>query len=110
VFCYRRDRDVRASVAVLSGVQLLADDEQVPSKIMAVIRSLDGITPDMVSKITPRTNIVRDLNLDSIAVMDFIMELELAFDTVIPLETVAGIETLADIARVLDPQTALVAS
>jgi acyl carrier protein len=66
------------------------------------------MTPEMLSKVTPQTNIVRDLNLDSIAVMDFIMELELKFDTVIPLEAVAGIETVEDLARVLDPQTAQV--
>jgi acyl carrier protein len=86
----------------------VADDHYVFSKIVDVIRSLDGMTPEMLSKVTPQTNIVRDLNLDSIAVMDFIMELELKFDTVIPLEAVAGIETVEDLARVLDPQTAQV--
>jgi acyl carrier protein len=84
----------------------VGDDEHVISKIMDVIRSLDGITPDMVSKVTARTNIVRDLNLDSIAVMDFIMELEVKFDTVIPLDTIAGIATVGDLARVLGPQSA----
>jgi len=87
----------------------VADDEHVINQIIDVIKSLDGMTPDIVSKVTPRTNIVRDLNLDSIAVMDFIMELEVKFDTVIPLDTVAGIETIGDLARVLDPQSAQVA-
>ena len=87
----------------------MADDEHVINQIIDVIKSLDGMTPDIVSKVTPRTNIVRDLNLDSIAVMDFIMELEVKFDTVIPLDTVAGIETIGDLARVLDPQSAQVA-
>ena len=86
----------------------MGDDEQVISKIISVIRSLDGITPDMVSRVTPETNIVKDLNLDSIAVMDFIMELEVKFDTVIPLDTIAGIATVGDLARVLDPRTAKV--
>ncbi len=48
------------------------------------------------------TNIVRDLHLDSLAVMDFIMSLEDRFEIVIPLDRVAEVETLADLARVVD--------
>jgi len=48
------------------------------------------------------THIVRDLQLDSLAVMDFIMSLEDRFDVVIPLDRVAEVETLADLARVVD--------
>ena len=86
----------------------MADDSRVFDKIMDVIRTLEGMTPEILAKVTPRTNIVRDLNLDSIAVMDFILELEVRFETVIPLEAVAGIETIDDLARVLDPKTAQV--
>ena len=86
----------------------MADDSRVFDKIMDVIRTLEGMTPEILAKVTPRTNIVRDLNLDSIAVMDFILELEVRFETVIPLEAVAGIETIEDLARVLDPKTAQV--
>jgi acyl carrier protein len=83
----------------------VAVDEHILGKIMGVIQSLDGMTPDVIAQVTPRTNIVRDLNLDSIAVMDFIMEVEIAFDTVIPMDAVASIETIEDLARILDPQT-----
>ena len=86
----------------------MADDSRVFDKIMDVIRTLEGMTPEILAKVTPRTNIVRDLNLDSIAVMDFILELEVRFETVIPLEAIAGIETIDDLARVLDPKTAQV--
>ncbi len=48
------------------------------------------------------TNIVRDLQLDSLAVMDFIMSLEDRFDIVIPLDRVAEVETLGDLSRVVD--------
>ena len=84
----------------------MAFEEDVIGKIIAVIRSLDGVPPDVAAKVTPQTNIARDLNLDSIAVMEFIMELEVKFDTVIPLDTIAGIETVGDLARVLAPATA----
>lgn len=50
----------------------------------------------------PTTNIVRDLQLDSLAVMDFIMSLEDRFEIVIPLDRVAEVETLGDLARVVD--------
>ncbi|MCX7062714.1 MAG: acyl carrier protein [Nevskia sp.] len=48
------------------------------------------------------TNIVRDLQLDSLAVMDFIMSLEDRFEIVIPLDRVAEVETLGDLALVVD--------
>jgi acyl carrier protein len=86
----------------------VADDERVISRIIDVIRTLEGMTPDVLAKVTPETNIVRDLNLDSIAVMDFILELEVKFDTVISLDIVAGSETIGDLARVLEPQSAQV--
>lgn len=50
----------------------------------------------------PTTNIVRDLQLDSLAVMDFIMSLEDRFEIVIPLDRVAEVETLGDLAQVVD--------
>jgi acyl carrier protein len=86
----------------------VSDDERVISEIIDVIRSLEGMTPEVLAKVTPRTNIVRDLDLDSIAVMDFILELEVKFNTIIPLDIVAGIETIADLAHVLEQQSAQV--
>lgn len=50
----------------------------------------------------PATNIVKDLQLDSLAVMDFIMSLEDQFEIVIPLDRVAEVETLGDLALVVD--------
>jgi acyl carrier protein len=97
-----RSPPVQRSLAV-------SDDERVISRIIDVIRTLEGMTPDVLAKVTPQTNIVRDLNLDSIAVMDFILELEGKFNTIISLDTVAGIETIADLARVLEPRSAQVA-
>src|SRR5262249_1088427 len=79
----------------------LIREDDVVRKIVGIIRTLDCITPEIAAKITPETNITRDLSLDSIAVMDFIMELETAYDTVIPLETVAEIATVSDLARAL---------
>jgi len=48
--------------------------------------------------ITLDTDITRDLNIDSLAVMDMIMELEDRFDVSIPLNVVAEIKTVRELA------------
>lgn len=47
--------------------------------------------------ITRATDISRDLNLDSLAVMDFIMDLEEKFDISIPLNLVPEIQSVGDL-------------
>ena len=48
------------------------------------------------------TDIARDLSLDSLAVMDLMMELEEKFDVSIPLNLVPEIRTVADLAATID--------
>ena len=52
--------------------------------------------------ITAETEITRDLNVDSLAVMDMIMELEDRFDVSIPLNVVAEIKTVQQLADSID--------
>jgi acyl carrier protein len=47
--------------------------------------------------ISDQTHIVDDLGLDSVAVMDFVMEIEDRMDVSIPLNKIAEIETLGDL-------------
>jgi acyl carrier protein len=47
------------------------------------------------------TDLTGDLNLDSLAVMDLLMELEEAFDVSIPLNVVPEIRTVADLAETI---------
>lgn len=54
-----------------------------------------------VAPIAATTDISRDLNLDSLAVMDFIMELEEKFDISIPLNLVPEIQTVGDLAATI---------
>ncbi|MGD9742322.1 MAG: acyl carrier protein [Dongiaceae bacterium] len=49
--------------------------------------------------ITRETDISEDLRLDSLAVMDLMMELEDKFDVSIPLNLVAEIRTVGDLAE-----------
>ncbi len=48
-------------------------------------------------EISEQTHIVDDLGLDSVAVMDFIMEIEDRMDVSIPLDKIAEIATLGDL-------------
>ena len=49
------------------------------------------------TKVTAETQIVGDLGLDSVAILDFIMDVEDRFDLSIPLERVAEVQTIAEL-------------
>jgi acyl carrier protein len=51
--------------------------------------------------ITADTEIARDLNLDSLAVMDLLMVLEDKFDVSIPLNMVPEIATVGELAKAI---------
>ncbi len=48
-------------------------------------------------ELSDQTNIVNDLGLDSVAVMDFVMEIEDRLNISVPLDKIAEIETLGDL-------------
>lgn len=66
-----------------------------------IVTGLRQIAPPGTD-VTGTTHIMRDLNLDSLAVMDFMLTLEDRFDIVISLDKVAEVETLDDLVRVVD--------
>lgn len=45
--------------------------------------------------------VIRDLGLDSVAVMDLVMAVEDEFDVVFPLDRLGEVETVNDLARVV---------
>jgi acyl carrier protein len=49
------------------------------------------------TKVTADTRIVGDLGLDSVAVLDFIQDVEDRFDLSIPLERVAEVQTIGEL-------------
>ena len=51
------------------------------------------------------TDISTDLNIDSVTVMDFVMEVEDHFDIEIPLNVLSETRTVADLARVVETRT-----
>ncbi len=50
---------------------------------------------------TDDTDIAEDLNLDSLAVMDFVMALEDRYDISIPLDRIAEVRTIRDLIAVV---------
>lgn len=52
--------------------------------------------------ITDDTSIVKDLGLDSLAVMNFIMALEDEYDISMPLDRIAEVDTVGDLARAVE--------
>jgi acyl carrier protein len=48
------------------------------------------------------TDISSDLNIDSVTVMDFVMEVEDHFDIEIPLNVLSETRTVADLAKVVE--------
>jgi acyl carrier protein len=56
-------------------------------------------------EITMRTDIAGDLKLDSVTVMDFVMEIEDSFDIEIPLNVLSEIRTMEELVEVVEART-----
>lgn len=52
-------------------------------------------------EVSDETHIGRDLQVDSLALMNIIMELEDAFDISIPLDRLASVETAGDLSNLI---------
>ncbi|MBK1842669.1 acyl carrier protein [Azospirillum sp. YIM B02556] len=68
------------------------------SDIVDVIVGMVTALPQAPREVDAGTNIARDLGLDSLAVMNFVMQLEDRFDVSIPMDRLAGIQTIGDLA------------
>uniref|UniRef100_UPI0038B321DD acyl carrier protein n=1 Tax=Arenibaculum pallidiluteum TaxID=2812559 RepID=UPI0038B321DD len=57
--------------------------------------------PQAPREVSLDTNIARDLGLDSLAVMNFVMAIEDRFDVSVPMDKLAEVETIRDLADVI---------
>jgi acyl carrier protein len=57
---------------------------------------------DAGRRIDLESSVVEDTGLDSVSVMDFVMELEDEFDVTIPLDRIAEVRTVGDLAIAVD--------
>lgn len=74
----------------------VADDE-IKKEIQSRLRARAG----QGTEVGPKTNITRDLGLDSLAIMDFIFDLEDHFDISIPMERIAEVQTVDDLTKAI---------
>ena len=58
-------------------------------------------SPSSNKTITPATNMVTELQLDSFQVMEFMLEVEDHYDIVIDLDSLSNIHTITDLAAVV---------
>lgn len=55
--------------------------------------------------ITLDSSVIEDTGLDSVSVMDLVMEIEDEFDITVPLDQIAEVRTVRDLARVVGQLT-----
>jgi acyl carrier protein len=73
-------------------------NDSIETEIAGVLRTrVPAGTP-----ILPESKIARDLALDSVAIMDFVMDIEDHFDISIPLDRIAEVETVEDLSRAVE--------
>jgi acyl carrier protein len=85
------------------GAAILSDGEDILTGVTAVLQRYNTAG----HAITPATDLAGDLNIDSVAAMDLIMEIEDRFDLDIPINLVSDMTTVADLVAVVDRQLQL---
>ncbi|ASG24463.1 acyl carrier protein [Nitrospirillum viridazoti] len=68
-------------------------EEQIRSLVFDALRA----ALERPVELSDDTNITEGLGLDSVAVMDFVMEIEDALDISIPLDRIAEVKTVGDL-------------
>ncbi|MEA1671936.1 acyl carrier protein [Nitrospirillum sp. BR 11163] len=68
-------------------------EEQIRSLVFDALRA----SLERPVELSDDTNITEGLGLDSVAVMDFVMEIEDALDISIPLDRIAEVKTVGDL-------------
>ena len=76
------------------------EDQQVFREVCAI---LQRSTPEDVT-LRPDTELTADLNIDSVAAMDLIMQIEDQFGIDIPINLVADLRTVQDLVEVVQQQ------
>ena len=71
----------------------MLSDRELSERIIAILRPLakDG------SEITADTDLVADLSLDSLKIMEFLLEIEDRFDISVPINVLSDIRTVRDV-------------
>jgi acyl carrier protein len=71
--------------------------------VPVLVDLLEPFNPESLS-LTEATDIPAELNIDSVGVLDFIMEVEDHFDIEIPMNVVSNIRTVGELAAYVQSQ------
>lgn len=94
----------RATRPRLAGAQgewqnvIMADISPIQSRVLELLAKKAG--PER--RIDLSSNVIEDTGLDSVSVMDLVMELEDEFDISIPLDRIAEVRTVGDLADAVE--------
>jgi acyl carrier protein len=72
-----------------------------PEKVVQDIVKRLSAMPNVGAQVTADSRIAEDLNMDSLAIMDFIMALEDGYDVALPLDRLAKIKTVGELAQLI---------
>ena len=78
-----------------------ASDQSMFDEIVALLQPFNADNIEL----KPETDISADLKIDSVSVMDFVMEVEDKFDIDIPLNVLSDTRTIADLMGVVKERT-----
>ena len=73
---------------------IMEQNNEIPTRVLDLLCKKVGAA----RPIDLDSSVVEDTGLDSVSVMDFVMELEDEFDITIPLDRIAEIRTVGDLA------------
>ena len=75
----------------------MPSSEDVVRDIIARLQTI----PELRATPAPDSRIAEDLNMDSLAIMNFIMTLEDAYDVALPIDKLAKIKTVRELADLI---------
>ena len=78
-----------------------AEGEKLAEILTSYLKDNWADSPSSNKTITPATNMVTELQLDSFQVMEFMLEVEDHYDIVIDLDSLSNIHTITDLAAVV---------
>lgn len=81
---------------------VLPGQGEIVATICRELRKID----DAQVELTEDTDITTDLNVDSVAVMDLLMELEERYDVSVPLNELGDVRTVGQLARLVSEMAA----
>jgi acyl carrier protein len=73
------------------------DDKEIMDAVFEMLQQHNPRNIDLRQE----TKITSELNIDSVEVMDLVMEIEQRFDIDIPISMLSDVETIGDLARVV---------